>query len=188
MRIVGGKYRAKRLAAPKDESIRPTSDRARQALFNILAHGRHGLGADGMDGIAVLDVFAGTGALGLEALSRGAGMVSFIDVEFPACRLIKRNAAALGAAEEVDIQRRDALDPGPAPRGHALIFLDPPYGEGLGPAALTALAREGWLAPGALCILELARKESFEPPDGFELLDRRNYGAAAIAFLRYAAP
>lgn len=189
MRIVGGKYRAKRLAAPKDESIRPTSDRARQALFNILAHGRHGLGADGMDGIAVLDVFAGTGALGLEALSRGAAHASFMDSDRAVLEAVRRNAEHLGEDRAtVALVRADATAPPPADAACAVAFLDPPYGKGLAGPALAALAEAGWLAPDAIAVVEQSVKEdALAPPADFERLDARDYGAARLIFLRYGA-
>ena len=187
MRIVAGKFRGKRLAAPPDGTIRPTADRVRKNLFNILSHSALGGGWRAIDGAAVLDVFAGTGALGLEALSRGAARVTFIDNEESACRLIARNVAALGANERCEIRRADALRPGAPAQAHDLVLADPPYGSGLGRAALAVLAARGWIAEQAICVLELAAKEALDTPGGFEIVERRTYGAASLAFLRYEA-
>ena len=184
MRIVGGKHRGRRLLAPPGDAVRPTSDRAREALFNILSHGR--LAANGLPfaGAIVLDAFAGTGALGLEALSRGAAEAVFIERDREALANLRRNIETLGETTRTRIMPGDATRP---PRGTAtcaVAFLDPPYRSGLAGPALTALAAAGWLTPEALVVIETAASEEFPPGEGFTLLDERVYGAARLAFLR----
>jgi 16S rRNA (guanine966-N2)-methyltransferase len=184
MRIVAGRHRGRRLLAPPGETVRPTSDRAREALFNILSHGQ--LAAEGIPfaGVAVLDAFAGTGALGLEALSRGAGEAAFIEQDREALTALRRNVAAFGEDAHSRIVPGDATRPPRAPSAYALAFLDPPYRSGLAAAALTALDAAGWLTQDALAIVELAAREHLAPPSGFSLLDERVYGAARLLFLR----
>jgi 16S rRNA (guanine966-N2)-methyltransferase len=183
MRIVAGRHRGRKLISPEGEAVRPTSDRARQALFDILGNPAYATDDGPLPrNVAVLDAFAGSGALGLEALSRGAARVVFLDDVGAACRLIERNLAALG--ERATVLRRSALRPGPAPFACGLAFLDPPYGEGLAAPALAAFDNEGWLAPGAVVSVEISRRESLEPPTGFEALDERVYGAARLVLLR----
>ncbi|MFQ5764986.1 MAG: RsmD family RNA methyltransferase, partial [Rhodospirillales bacterium] len=165
---------------------RPTGDRVRESLFNVLAHGVEGVA---WEGATVVDVFAGTGALGLEALSRGAGHGVFIDNDPGALACVRRNAGPLGLARNVTILRLDArrLPPPPlaAKAPAALAFLDPPYRSGLAPEALTGLTTRGWLVPGALSVVEVAAKEPLEPLRGFETMDERTWGAARLVFLRY---
>ena len=186
MRIVAGKHRGRRIEAPAGRDLRPTSDRVREALFNLLAHNPWGPGDAPLPrGARVLDAFAGTGALGLEALSRGAVHVTFLETAEAALRCLARNVRGLEAEEDCDVSRRDATRPGPAPGACALALLDPPYRSGLAAPALAELARMGWLARGAVCAVELAAKELFEPPDGFEPLDDRRYGATRIVMLRW---
>jgi 16S rRNA (guanine966-N2)-methyltransferase len=184
MRIVAGRHRGRRLLAPPGEKVRPTSDRAREALFNILLHGQ--LAAEGIPftGAAVLDAFAGTGALGLEALSRGAAEATFIERDREALATLRRNIAALGEDGRARIVSGDVTRPPRAPSAYALVFLDPPYRSGLAAAALTALDATGWLASDALAVVELAAREHLAPPSGFSLLDERVYGAARLLFLR----
>jgi 16S rRNA (guanine966-N2)-methyltransferase len=191
MRIVGGRHRGRRLAAPPGEDIRPTSDRAREAVFNILAHGGYGAGgASAVAGAVVLDVFCGTGAMGLEALSRGAARALLIDHEPAALTAARANVAALGEQARARVMAADATRPPPrlkAEPATTLAFFDPPYASALAAPALAAFAAQGWLAPGALCIVEeAARGKALAPPPGFELLDTRRYGAARILILRYA--
>ena len=186
MRIVAGKHRGRVLAAPKGRDTRPTAARAREALFNILAHAD--LGADGgspLEGAAVLDAFSGTGAFAFEALSRGAASATLLDTDRAALAAAKANAQALKETDNVAILARDATRPGAASRPHTLAFLDPPYGKGLAAAALAALAAGGWIGERALVIAEVGAKESLAPPEGFAALDERTYGAAKFVLMRY---
>ena len=186
MRIVAGSLKGRKLAAPEGAAIRPTSDRAREALFNRLVHG--GLGPDGgsiLHGAEVLDAFCGTGALGFEALSRGAARATFLDNSAEALAWVRRNARSLGVMERCRILQRDALHPAPPDIPATLAFLDPPYGEGLAEPALAALAEAGWFAPGAVVSVEIpAKRAGFTPPGGFTTLDDRTYGKARIVLLR----
>jgi len=184
MRIVGGRHRGRRLIAPPDDSVRPTSDRARQALFNILSHGRFAASGLPFAGKPVLDGFAGTGALGLEALSRGAAAAVFIETEREALSALRRNVAALDEEDSAHIVAGDATRPPRAAMRCAVAFLDPPYGSGLAAPALAALAAAGWLAEDALAVVEVAAREPLSVPDGFSLIDERVYGAARLVFLR----
>ena len=178
MRIVAGKFRGKQLSSPEDDSIRPTADRVREAVFNIVASR---LGPN-LDGLRVLDLFAGTGAMGLEALSRGAAHVIFVDAGAEARGLIRDHIEAFGAGGVTKLLRRDATDLGPAgTMGPVdLVFLDPPYGKGLGEQALVSLRDGGWLKPETLLVLEEASEVAVTLPGGFTLDDRREYGAAAV--------
>ncbi|HMD63765.1 MAG TPA: 16S rRNA (guanine(966)-N(2))-methyltransferase RsmD [Stellaceae bacterium] len=184
MRIVAGRHRGRRLLVLPGGTVRPTSDRAREALFNILSHGR--LAAEGIPfaGAAVLDAFAGTGALGLEALSRGAAEAVFIEHDREALAILRENIAALGENARARIVSGDATRPPRAPSSCALVFLDPPYRSGLAAGALAALDAAGWLAPEALAVVELAAREELLVPVGFTLIDQRVYGAARLVFLR----
>ena len=187
MRIVGGKHRGRKIFGPEDEkdALRPTSDRARESLFNILEHGR--LSRDGTSLVRdarVLDVFCGTGAFALEALSRGAAHATLIDLDPAAIALAHRNVTALGESAKARVVQADATKPLHGAAAHTLVFLDPPYRSGLAAPALAALAAGGWVAPDALCIAEIERREPFEPPPGFTALDERTYGRARLVFLR----
>ncbi|HEX5452923.1 MAG TPA: 16S rRNA (guanine(966)-N(2))-methyltransferase RsmD [Stellaceae bacterium] len=187
MRIIGGSHRGRRLLAPAGEAVRPTGERAREALFDILSHGS--LAASGLPfaGKTVLDAFAGTGAFGLEALSRGAAAAVFIDNSREALAALRRNIQALGEEDRTQIVAGDATRPPRAGIACALAFLDPPYKSGLAAPALTALAAAGWLTPDALAVVELAAREALAPPAGFRLVDERVYGAARLVFLRRIA-
>lgn len=170
--------------------MRPTGDRAREALFSVLASGRLTGGGNALAGAIVLDAFAGSGALGLEALSRGAVHAVFMENQAAALAALERNVTALDEGERANVLRADVLRP-PRPAGRAaggcgLALLDPPYNQGLAAPALAALAAAGWLAPGALVSVELMAGEPFEPPSGFAALDSRKYGKARIVFLRRA--
>ena len=184
VRIIGGKHRGRRLAAPEGLSVRPTSDRAREALFDILAHGRFGE-RPVYEEARVLDAFAGTGAFGLEALSRGAAQASFIEKDRAALAALGANIAALGEQKNAAVLAGDALRPPRAGAPASLAFLDPPYGEDAAAPALVALAAAGWLAPEALAVVEMAARQTLTPPEGFTLLEERRYGAARIVFLRF---
>ena len=189
MRIVSGSFRGKALIAPPGEATRPTSDRARQAIFNILEHAAW---SPGVRDQRVIDLFAGSGALGLEALSRGAAFCLFVETDAAARGAIRDNAEALSSAVfgVTRVHRRDATDLGlrPAADGPAfeLAFLDPPYAKGLGEVALEKLASGGWLAPGAIAVFERGVGEAALEVPGFEVLDAREYGAARVHFLRFA--
>jgi 16S rRNA (guanine966-N2)-methyltransferase len=185
MRITGGSFRGRALAEPPDNRVRPTSDKVRQAIFNILAHNDHGFE---LEGASVVDVFAGTGALGLEALSRGAKFALFVDDAAESRALIRRNVEALGLTGVTKIWRRDAADMGPLGAGAGgpfqLAFLDAPYRKGLTERALASLAGGGWLAPDALAIAETAADETVVVPAGYALLDERSYGETAVHIYR----
>jgi 16S rRNA (guanine966-N2)-methyltransferase len=184
MRIVGGQFKGRAIAAPAGHDTRPTSDRAREAMFNILAHAQW---SAGIVGRRVLDLFAGSGALGLEAMSRGAAFALFVETDAGARGAIRDNVEALGLFGATRIHRRDATDLGVKPAGLGepfdLVFLDPPYGKGLGETAMARLAPGGWIGPDALIVFECGADESPSTPD-FERLDTRDYGAAKVLFLK----
>ena len=190
MRIVGGRLRGRQIAAPEGLAVRPTADRTRESLFNILTQGRLAGPAPGgvLEGAKVLDAFAGSGALGLEALSRGAGHATFLEEQAAALTALRRNVAALGVGAETTILRADVLRP-PAPNPETgparLVLMDPPYNQGLAEPALAALAAGGWIAAGALVAVELLKSEPFAPPAGFEPADERLYGKARVVILRH---
>src|SRR5436305_7450275 len=173
MRIVGGRLRGRALTAPKTQAIRPTADRLREALFNILMHAY----GDPITGARVLDLFAGTGALGFEALSRGAKFAQFVDDGAEARALLRQNVEALGVAAITKIFRRDATKLGPAHpvEPFSLVFLDPPYGKGLATKALTPAREGGWLTEDALIVVEETTDASFKAPEGFDESERRKY-------------
>jgi 16S rRNA (guanine966-N2)-methyltransferase len=188
MRIVAGRHKGRPLQAPEGLDVRPTSDRARQGLFNILEHGSFiEDGTSPLVDAAVLDAFAGTGALGLEALSRGAARLTCMDSDPRAIAAIRANVMALRERARVTLHQADAMrPPPPGPAAPCdLVFLDPPYRSGLAAPALAALADRGWVADGALCIVEIEAKEDFAPPSGFTSLDERRYGKARFVFLRF---
>ncbi|MEZ5788528.1 MAG: 16S rRNA (guanine(966)-N(2))-methyltransferase RsmD [Xanthobacteraceae bacterium] len=182
MRIVGGRLRGRKLAAPASQAIRPTSDRLRESLFNILAHAY----GDLVEGARVLDLFAGTGALGLEALSRGASFALFVDDGAEARALIRQNVETLGVGGVSRIFRRDATRLGPVHplQPFSLAFLDPPYGKGLAEQTLASARDGGWLSPGALVVVEESIDASFKTPEGFEELARRRYDDTELIFLQ----
>ncbi|MET0925000.1 MAG: 16S rRNA (guanine(966)-N(2))-methyltransferase RsmD [Xanthobacteraceae bacterium] len=182
MRIVGGRLRGRALEGPKSQAIRPTADRLRESLFNILVHAYGNPVVDAR----VLDLFAGTGALGFEALSRGAAFVLFVDDGAEARALLRGNAEALGAGGATKVYRRDATKLGPVSplEPFSLAFLDPPYRKGLAEQALAAVRGGGWLAPGALAVVEEAADAGFKAPEGFEELERRRYDDTEFVFLR----
>ncbi len=184
MRVVGGRLRSRPIAAPKSQRIRPTADRLREALFNILAHGY----GDPVTGARVLDLFAGTGALGIESISRGAAYALFVDDGVEARALLRDNVETLGLGGVTRIFRRDASKLGPAHplEPFSLAFLDPPYGKGLAETALAAAREGGWLTPGALVVVEEAADAGFATPQGFEEMERRQYDDTEFVFLRPA--
>jgi 16S rRNA (guanine966-N2)-methyltransferase len=181
VRIVGGSLRGRALAAPQSQAIRPTADRLRESLFNILMHSF----SDPLRGARVLDLFAGTGALGIEALSRGAAFALFVDDSAEARALLRDNVASLGLGGVARIFRRDATKLGaahPVP-AFSLVFLDPPYGQGLAEKALLSARGGGWLTPGALIAVEESVKAKFATPEGFREIDRRRYDDTEFVFL-----
>ena len=184
MRIVGGRFGGRTLAAPRSQAIRPTADRLRESLFNILVHAY----GDPVTGARVLDLFAGTGALGLEALSRGAVFALLVDDAAEARALLRENVAALGLGGITRIFRRDVTKLGLAHplEPFSLVFLDPPYGRGLAEKALVSARDGGWLAAGALSLVEEAADAKFTAPAGFEEIERRQYDDTEVVFLRLA--
>lgn len=184
MRIIGGTYSGRALVAPKGRDTRPTADRVRESVFNILAH-REGFS---FEGARVIDLFAGSGALGLEAMSRGASFCLFVETDAAARGAIRDNVEALGLLGATRVHRRgaDALGEKPAGVGapFTVAFLDPPYAKGLCGPALAALRQGGWLAPGALVVVEQGKDEAPVVAEGFAEEDRRHYGAAQVGFFR----
>jgi len=183
MRIVAGAWRGRRLAAPVGAATRPTADRARQALFDVLTHAPFA-GRAVLHDARVLDAFAGTGALGLEALSRGAAEAVFIEQDRAALATLRANIATCRAEARARVIVADVLISPRAAAPAGLVFLDPPYGKGLVPGALAALAAAGWIAPGALVVAKLGTEEEVPAIDGMSPLDDRRWGAARVAFLR----
>jgi 16S rRNA (guanine966-N2)-methyltransferase len=184
MRIVAGRYKGRTLAGPKSHAIRPTSDRLRETIFNVLMHAY----GDPVTGARVLDLFAGTGAMGLEAISRGAVFALLVDEGAEARSLIRANVETLGVGGVTRVFRRDATKLGAAKpiEPFSLAFCDPPYGKGLASAALVAARDGGWLAPAALVVVE-EEMGAFAPSDGFEELERRDYGDTQVTLLRHAS-
>lgn len=182
MRVVGGRLRGRNLAAPSSQAIRPTADRLREALFNILVHAHD----NPLQNARVLDLFAGTGALGIEAISRGAKFALFVDNGPQARALLRDNVEALGLGGITRVFRRDATNLGPAHPidPFSMVFLDPPYGKRLAEKALASLRDGAWLVPGALLVVEEAKVAAFAAPDGFEELDRRAYDDTEFVFLQ----
>ncbi len=182
MRIIAGRFRGHALKTPKSWRTRPTSDRLRETLFNVLAHSY----GDAVVGARVLDLFSGTGALGLEALSRGAGFVLFVEEGAEARGVLRGNVEALGVAGQSRIFRRDATRLGPAHPNppFSLVFADPPYGKGLAEKALVSARDGGWLLPDALIVTEEAADAEFTVPEGFEEIETRVYGEAKLVFLK----
>jgi 16S rRNA (guanine966-N2)-methyltransferase len=182
MRVVGGRLRGRTLAAPKSNAIRPTADRLRESLFNILIHAY----GDPISGARVLDLFAGTGALGIEALSHGALFTLFVDEGAEARALLRENVAALGLGGVTRVFRRDATKLGPAHpiEPFSLAFLDPPYGQGLAEKALAAALAGGWFVANALIVVEETSKATFAAPENFTELERRRYDDTEFIFLK----
>ncbi|CCD94053.1 putative methyltransferase [Bradyrhizobium sp. ORS 375] len=182
MRVVGGRLKGRNIASPASRDIRPTQDRLREALFNILVHAYD----NPIDGARVLDLFAGTGALGIEAVSRGAEFTLFVDNGAEARALLRNNVEALGLGGVTKVYRRDATNLGPAHpvEPFALVFLDPPYGKGLAETALASLRDGGWLVPSALLVVEESKSAAVKAPEGFEELERRAYDDTEFVFLR----
>lgn len=186
MRIVAGKFRGRAIAAPSHEGLRPTSDRVRESVFNVLAHG---VPEFELSGARVIDLFAGTGALGLEAMSRGAGYCLFVEDDADARALIRTNVEAFGLTGETRIFRRDATDLGPAGNmdSYALAFLDPPYGRGLADKALAILSAGQWLKQGAVVVVEERAGAKLTIPAAYDVFDQRTYGDTDVTLLRFGA-
>lgn len=187
MRITSGIHRGRKLVSPQGDHTRPTSDRARESIFNILRHGSWHEGV--LEDADVLDVFAGTGALGLEALSQGAKHAVFIEQDGAAAKLCQSNIELLKETGRAIVLRQDALKLGQCPAyigPRSLVFLDPPYGKNMGAQALAALASGGWLKKGAACVLEMSKQNPETIPPAFEVVDERIYGIAKIVFLTWA--
>ncbi len=186
MRIIAGKFKGRALTPPQGQDTRPTSDRLREALFNVLAHGYD----DPITGARVLDLFAGTGALGLEALSRGAAFVQFVEEAASARGLIKSNVEALGVAGITKVYRRDATYMGPVAPAEpfSLVFCDPPYGKGLAKLALASALKGGWLTPDALVIVEERTDQQDILPEGFHTIEERAYGLTKLVFAGLDGP
>ena len=182
MRVVGGRLKGRNLASPSSREIRPTADRLRESLFNILIHAY----GDPVSDARVLDLFAGTGALGIEAVSRGARFTLFVDNGAEARALMRDNVESLGLGGVTKVYRRDATNLGPAHpvEPFSLVFLDPPYGKGLADQALASLREGGWLTPAALLVVEEATSAGFKGAEGFSELERRAYDDTEFVFLR----
>ena len=180
MRVIGGRLKGRELKAPGSDAIRPTSDRLRETVFNILAHSY----GNPVAGARVIDLFSGTGAMAIEALSRGAAFALLVDQGAQACAIIRANFAALDLGGAARILRRDARKLGAAPEGESftLAFLDPPYGKGLVPPTLKALRDEGWLGSGALVVIEERAAADVALPDGFVLRETRRFGVTNVVF------
>lgn len=183
MRIISGSFKGRSLRSPASGDIRPTSDRLRESIFNMLAHAY----SNPLDGARVLDLFAGTGALGLEALSRGAEFACFVEDSAEGRGLIKENIELLGVAGQSKVFRRDATRMGTVHPNQpfSLVFCDPPYGKNLAPIALSSALAGGWIANNALIIIEERADISVELPAGLALLEQRNYGSTHIIFARF---
>ncbi len=186
MRIVAGRLKGRAIVAPEGQGTRPTSDRARQAIFNVLEHAAW---AETLTGARVMDLYAGSGALGFEAMSRGAAFCLFVETADEARGAIRENADAFGLMGATRVHRRDATDlgvrPGPAGEAFSLAFLDPPYGKGLGEQTLDRLREGNWLARGAIVVFERGANEADIATPGYARLDQRTYGAAEVLFLRH---
>jgi 16S rRNA (guanine966-N2)-methyltransferase len=187
MRIVGGIHRGRILKAPKGMDVRPTADKPRQSLFDILMHGTPGGERFDIREKRVLDGFCGTGAFALEAISRGAAAAVMMDLDTVALSAARENVKELREEQHVRVVQADLTKPPAADNPCDLVFLDPPYGLGLGPPAMAALAMKGWIAPGALVVLETGAREKAAAPKGFAGVDERRVGAAKFLFFRYRA-
>ncbi len=185
MRLIGGEFRGRRLAVPDGRTTRPTSDRAREAIFNVLEHADW---APPLAGARVLDVFAGSGALGFEAMSRGAAFCLFVETDEGARGAIRDNVENLGLFGTTRVHRRDATQLGARPGGegeaYQLAFLDPPYGKGLEHKALDCLASGNWLSKDALVVLERSAEDDDFATDVWDKINTKTYGAAQFFFMK----
>ena len=186
MRIIGGRLKGSILVSLEGNHLRPTADRVKESVFNILLHGTNEFT---IENITVIDVFCGTGALGLEAISRGAKHSVFIDSNKDALEITRQNASSMGLEREVTVLKLDAQDlahpPNTITSPATLAFLDPPYNQGLVGTALLGLRGKGWLEQGAVCVIEVSAKEELNIPEDFYVLNERIYGLTRIVFLRY---
>lgn len=189
MRIVAGSLKGRAITAPEGQNTRPTSDRARQAIFNVLEHAGW---AEPLEGARVIDLYAGSGALGYEAVSRGAAFALFVEIDDEARGAIRENADAWGLMGRTRVHRRSATDlgvrPGSAGEAFDIAFLDPPYGKGLGEQTLARLLEGNWLKAGATVVFERGSDEPEIDTPGYDRLDARDYGAARVLFLKVAEP
>ena len=185
MRIISGKHRGRRIAMHDNDDIRPTSGRTREAVFNILAHGDFREdGVSLLEGARIIDIFCGTGALGLEALSRGAAHVTFVDKNPQSLALARQNVAHFKEEANVSFHRNDSTQLPPATLPCAIAFADPPYNKNMAKPALESLRKQGWLEPKAIVVLELSVHELIHLPEGYTLLSERRYGNSRIMILR----
>lgn len=186
LRIIAGKHRGRKIDIRESKSIRPTGSKARGAIFNILTHGQFGPGGQSpLLGQRVLDLFCGTGALGLEALSRGASHVTFVDQSQESINLARQNALRMGEETTVQFLRNDSTSLPPGRTQVSLVFMDPPYNSGLATKSLGSLDKQGWLVDGAVMVVEISAKETLPAPEGYSVFDEREYGNTKIVFLRY---
>ena len=186
MRIVAGKHRGRNITAPQGLDIRPTTDRVRESVFNILEH--RDWGKDGMSifaDVRVLDTFCGTGACGLEALSRGAAHVTFLDKSNTALDLCRQTIRILKEEVRTDLLRADCVRPPRPAEQYSLIFMDPPYGENLAGTALENLLQSGWIEHNAICVIETGTNETLDTGHEFSLMEERTYGATRISFIKH---
>lgn len=184
--VIAGKYRGKKLRTKASASIRPTGSRARGAVFNILMHGKFGTHENSpLIDKSVIDLFCGTGALGIEALSRGAAHVTFVDQSSESIALVRENVAHMQAESNVHFIRSDSTALPVARTSCHLAFLDPPYNSGLAVKSLASLDTQGWLENGAIAVVELSKKEHLTPPEHYTIFDEREYGNTKIVFLEY---
>ncbi len=185
LRLVGGRLKGRRLAVPAGVDVRPTAERVREAVFDILMHRPWGReGGNAVAGAVVLDAFSGTGALGLEALSRGAAEVWFFEHSRAVLAALRGTLKSIGEPREAHALMADASRPPRATASADLVFLDPPYGQGLAQAALTALTSAGWIGPDALAVVEMGRREAAPVGEGFALADERTYADTRVVFLK----
>jgi 16S rRNA (guanine966-N2)-methyltransferase len=179
MRIIAGKYRGRKLETPSDMDVRPTTDKMRERVFSMLQHARY----PALQGANVLDVFAGTGALGLEALSRGASHITFVEKSPKSIALLNKNICAMKVAGNVTLIKSRATSLQAAPAACDIIFMDPPYGHGLLAPSIACLLEGGWLADGGVIVAEMKSDENFEMPTGLAMIDERKQGIQRVVFL-----
>ena len=184
MRIIGGIHKGRIIAAPQGMNVRPTTDRVRQSMFNVLEHGKFSCIGNPIKGATVLDAFSGTGALAIEALSRGAASATCMDIDRSSLQQIEKNAASLSETQRLQVILSDATNPPKATSAANLIFLDPPYGFGQVEVALNALRDASWISKDAIVVAETGVKEDLSIIEGFLISDRRKYGKTAITFLK----